>query len=83
MSFGQEKDAKFDDKHFEVLFFNTCSFFFYSSSSTCTTSFFVQGLKKVLPLIITTLYYHSCKGTRMSTCETNKYKSYYLYVTKN
>ena len=27
MSFGQEKAAKCDDKHFEVLFFNTCSFF--------------------------------------------------------
>ena len=27
MSCGQEKVAKFDDKHFEVLFFNTCSFF--------------------------------------------------------
>ena len=27
MSFGQEKAAKFNDKHFEVLFFNTCSFF--------------------------------------------------------
>ena len=27
MSFGQEKAARFDDKHFEVLFFNTCSFF--------------------------------------------------------
>lgn len=27
MSFGQEKAVKFDDKHFEVLFFSKCSFF--------------------------------------------------------
>ena len=59
-------------------------FILLGSTSTCLSSFFVQGLKKALPLIITTLYYHCCKGTRMSTWETNKYnyKSYYLYATK-